>query len=268
MPRQIIRTFGLDKDTVAFAQRVKAGSGTTILPNNLIQLNKFVVGIKRMGLWNQMVCWPMRSIHNAGRGSTVYSLGGLGIFNGTMVNSPSWENIGIKFIIPNRQYIDVTPITQTFNINTTSILAARSDIAAFVVPRLIGTAFSPASELTLWMDTGTNNTYGLQTWSTSVYSEVYFINRQNIGNMQTFGVTFDYNASIVKYLFNNTILQASRTSHNNSPALHIAGGQQPNDHWNGHISYCIRFYSTLTDNIFINVKNLAARTIGTGLNLI
>lgn len=267
MPRQIIRTFGLDKDTVAFAQRVKAGSGTTILPNNLVQLNKFVVGIKRMRLWNQMVCWPMRSIHNAGIGSTVYSLGGLGTFNGTMVNSPTWENIGIKFILPNRQYVDVSPITQTFNTNTTSILAARSDAASFVVPRLIGIVNNPASEITLYMDTGTSNTYGLQTWSTSVYSEVTF-NRQNIGNMQTFGATFDYNQSVVRYLFNNTILQTSRTSHNFQPALHIAGGQGVNDHWNGHISYCIRFYSSLTNNIFLDVKNLAARTIGTGLNLI
>jgi len=102
MPRQIIRTFGLDKDTVAFAQRVRVGSGTTILPNNLIQLNKFVVGIKRMGLWNQMVCWPMRSTQNSGRGSTVYSLGGLGTFNGTLVNSPTWGNNGVNCSIANQ----------------------------------------------------------------------------------------------------------------------------------------------------------------------
>ena len=95
MPRQIIRTFGLDRDTIAFAQRVRAGSGTTILPNNLIQLNKFVVGIKRMGIWNQMVCWPMRSTQNAGRGSTVYSLGGFGTFNGTLINATMWDQRGI-----------------------------------------------------------------------------------------------------------------------------------------------------------------------------
>jgi hypothetical protein len=37
----------------------------------------------------------MRSIHNAGTGSTVYSLGGLGIYNGSLVNSPVWSNKGI-----------------------------------------------------------------------------------------------------------------------------------------------------------------------------
>jgi hypothetical protein len=108
MPRQIIRTFGLDRDTIAFAQRVRVGSGTTILPNNLIQLNKFVVGIKRMGLWNQMVCWPMRSTQNAGRGSTVYSLGGLGTFNGTMINGPTWGNTGVNFTKTSTQFISTT----------------------------------------------------------------------------------------------------------------------------------------------------------------
>ena len=42
-----------------------------------------------------MVCWPMRSIHNAGTGSTIYSLGGLGIYNGILVNSPVWSYKGI-----------------------------------------------------------------------------------------------------------------------------------------------------------------------------
>ena len=92
MPRP--RTFGLDKDTIAFAARVKAGSGRTILPENLKQINKFVIGTKKLGLWNTMVCWPMRSIHNAGTGSTVYSLGGLGTYNGTMTNSPVWNSDG------------------------------------------------------------------------------------------------------------------------------------------------------------------------------
>jgi hypothetical protein len=93
MPRT--RTYGLDNDTLAYAARVKAGSGVTILPENLRQINKFVVGVKRLGLWNSMVCYPMRSIHNAGTGSTVYSLGGLGVYNGTLVNSPSWNEKGI-----------------------------------------------------------------------------------------------------------------------------------------------------------------------------
>lgn len=93
MPRT--RTYGLDIDTIRYAQRVKSGSGATILPEPLKQINKFVVGVKKLGLWNSMVCWPMRSIHNAGTGSTVYSLGGQGVFNGALTNSPMWNSKGI-----------------------------------------------------------------------------------------------------------------------------------------------------------------------------
>ncbi len=95
MPR--IRTYGLDIDTIRFAQRVKQGAGVTILPEPLKQINKFVVGIKKLRLWDSMICWPMRSMHNAGTGSTVYSLGGLTISNGTMVNAPTWGQGGLFF---------------------------------------------------------------------------------------------------------------------------------------------------------------------------
>jgi len=104
MPRT--RTYGLDNDTLAYAARVKAGSGKTILPENLRQINKFVAGMKKLGLWNSMVCYPMRSIHNAGTGSTVYSLGGLGVHNGTLVNTVSWGNLGIFWSI-NNSYLNV-----------------------------------------------------------------------------------------------------------------------------------------------------------------
>jgi hypothetical protein len=59
-------------------------------------INYFVKGIKRLGLWDDMVCWPLRSAQNAGTGSTAYSLGGLGAYNGTLVNGPTWGADGIQ----------------------------------------------------------------------------------------------------------------------------------------------------------------------------
>jgi hypothetical protein len=44
-----------------------------------------------------MVCWPLRSSQNAGTGTTAYSLGGLGTFNGTLVSGPTWGAGGISF---------------------------------------------------------------------------------------------------------------------------------------------------------------------------
>jgi hypothetical protein len=58
----------------------------------------------------------MRSIHNAGTGSTVYSLGGLQISNGTMVNSPVWGDKGIKFGDNSNRHM-TTGITPALNSN-------------------------------------------------------------------------------------------------------------------------------------------------------
>lgn len=111
MPRT--RTYGLDVDTIAYAARVKAGSGVTILPEPLKQLNKFIVGIKKLGLWNSMVCWPMRSIHNAGRGSTLYSLGGLGVLNGTLTNTILWDYNGLLTTSSGNGSVSVTFLSLT-----------------------------------------------------------------------------------------------------------------------------------------------------------
>ena len=61
------------------------------------QISRFVTGIKDLGLYNNMVCWPLRSSQNAGTGTTAYSLGGLGTYNGTLTNGPTWGANGITF---------------------------------------------------------------------------------------------------------------------------------------------------------------------------
>jgi hypothetical protein len=62
-----------------------------------IQISDFVKGIKNLGLYNSMVCWPLRSSQNAGAGTTAYSLGGLGTYNGTLTGGPTWGADGISF---------------------------------------------------------------------------------------------------------------------------------------------------------------------------
>jgi hypothetical protein len=128
MPRT--RTYGLDIDTMRFAQRVKQGSGTTIMPEPLKQINKFVIGIKKLGLWSSMICWPLRNIHNAGTGSTVYSLGGLGTYNGTMINSPTWQQDGILVQSATSSSVDVS----NFPVND---LNAGPNFIAYFTPRNI-----------------------------------------------------------------------------------------------------------------------------------
>lgn len=61
------------------------------------QIRDFAKGVDDLGLWDSMVCWPLRSSQNYGAGLTAFSLGGLGTFNGTLTNGPTWGADGITF---------------------------------------------------------------------------------------------------------------------------------------------------------------------------
>jgi hypothetical protein len=89
-----------DSDVLAFV----TASGAT----DVAGLDAFVKGIKDLGLWDSMVAWPLRSSQNAGTGTTAYSLGGLGIYNGTLVNGPTWGADGILFDAASNTHITTT----------------------------------------------------------------------------------------------------------------------------------------------------------------
>jgi hypothetical protein len=71
------------------------------------QINDFVVGVKNLGLYNNKVAWPLRSTQNATTGTTAYSLGGLGTYDGQLINGPTWGTGGITFDGVD-DYIDTT----------------------------------------------------------------------------------------------------------------------------------------------------------------
>jgi hypothetical protein len=107
MPINLIIRNPLDRDAREFIQR----AGVTDAGGRA-QLNQFVRGIKTLGLWSSMVCWPLRSTQNAGTGTTAYSLGGLGTFNGTLTNGPTWGTDGLTLDGIN-DYVDFAIIPAT-----------------------------------------------------------------------------------------------------------------------------------------------------------
>lgn len=58
-------------------------------------LSAFARGVKALGLWDSMVCWPLRKSQNAGTGTSAYSLGGLASHTGTLTNGPTWGPDGV-----------------------------------------------------------------------------------------------------------------------------------------------------------------------------
>lgn len=100
------KSYGLQNETRQYLRRLYS-YGRELQGADIADLDDFVKGLKQLGLWGNTVCWPMRSIHNVGTGSTVLSLGGIGKFDGTMVNSPTWNLNGVSFT-GNEQSITTT----------------------------------------------------------------------------------------------------------------------------------------------------------------
>ena len=99
-----IRQYTFDIDTKRYLNRVNTYRSLSGLPNitngDAVDIDNFIIGLKDLGLWNTMVCWPLRSQHNIGAGTTVLSLGSLGKSNndGIMLNAFStWGANGITF---------------------------------------------------------------------------------------------------------------------------------------------------------------------------
>ena len=89
-----------------------------------IQISDFVKGVKNLGLYGSMVCWPLRSSQNAGTGTTAYSLGGLGTYNMTLTGGPTWNANGITTDV-NNDYATAS-IPATVNFTGMSIMARTS----------------------------------------------------------------------------------------------------------------------------------------------
>jgi hypothetical protein len=102
-----MRFYDLDIDVKNYAKRiVDAGYKC---PADINSVSDFVKGLKLLNLWGNVILWPLRANQNAGNGTTAYSLGGLGTYNGTLVNGPTWQANGVNFIRANNTHI-TTPL--------------------------------------------------------------------------------------------------------------------------------------------------------------
>ena len=135
-------TYATTYDTDAAAYFATAGV-TDLVSRD--RINNWVIGMKALGLWTGLVCWPMRAGQNASSGTTIYSLGGLGSFPGTLVNSPTVGALGVRF-------------TPSGSAMTTSVSVSASPVSCFMV----GKAYQPQSTNSGVLYTGGINVSGRQ----------------------------------------------------------------------------------------------------------
>lgn len=242
----LARNFDLDAD--AYISR----AGVTD-PTAQTQINDFVVGVKSLGLWNDMVCWPLRSTQNAGSGTTAYSLGGFGTYNGTLVNSPTWGTDGITFTSGSSQKITVP----AFNVSKTDLILATCQAATSGNLRTIEITPASGSFSGIWAGFGGNyfwdcnssaNTLNRQSGGGPVPTSRIFTH----GIASASGATFFVNGSSI---LSNAV---SSTGRNVSVfVINENGG-------NGNISFAM-FSQSITGNA--SLYNLYKTTLGTGLGL-
>jgi hypothetical protein len=255
----------LDADAAAFA----AASGAT----DVAALSAFVKGVKALGLWNSMVCWPLRSSQNAGTGTTAYSLGGLGTYNGTLVNGPSWGTSGITFANASSQYV---------SLGGTQIIGGNSDYTLMGVAQLTDVAAANLAVLSLGNNRG-GFVGAASNGSTQIRNAQWTVAAGFVGAQLANGPTTSMFAGLASgdatnaknYINSGTPYSTLTADYrvNPSPAfLPIIGafnnaGASIISHWNGLIAASAMWNVKLTDAQVASVLSLYKSTLGTGLSL-
>ena len=90
------KSYGLQNETRQYLRRLYA-YGKELAGTDVNDVDNFIKGLKQLNLWQNIVCWPMRSIHNIGTGSRVLSMGGLSNVSsyGILMGSVTWGATGL-----------------------------------------------------------------------------------------------------------------------------------------------------------------------------
>lgn len=227
------------------------------------QLSDFVKGVKALGLWANMVCWPMRASQNAGTGSTVYSLGGLGTFSGTLVNGPTWGD-GITFVDSSGQYVStglIVPSTALTlfgsGVRTTSGSSGDDNFmgqlvgnATFALRYRLATT-RPASQVVI----GGNST------STGA-SGTFFTNN----SPQYWASTHD-GTTLATYQGGSLTSSVSASGLKDAANAGLTIAASNTGAWNGVIHFAAIFYVAMDNTQLTALGSLYKSTLGQGLGL-
>jgi len=245
------RYYDIDVDAKAYANRIVKAGGR--IPSDIGSVSDFIKKLKINGLWIDLVdCWLMRSIHNIGAGTTLYSLKN-NKFNGILTNGPIWQANGINFDGTN-DYIAV-PFTDKSGY-TSHNFGAIASLSSVATTRIAVQAGGPwigvkgATQLLTVSDDGADTYLGAYTNNT-----FFAANYDKSGS--------SYNA----YRAGALIGTASTAVVLNSSPLLIGAYTTSMLFWSGTISFVHLFNKSLTVTENLSLYNLCKSTLGKGLNL-
>lgn len=268
------RTYGIDPDVLSYINKISTNFGIFLLPKYVKDINTFVKGVKNLGLWNNMICWPLRSYQNIGTGTVVYSFGGLKEVNGTMINSPSWSNDGIIFN---------DSLNQRISLND-QILSEGSDYTIFGVQRFyVPSAIQNKSSISLGNSrgglVGAEGLSGIRlryaNWDYELSSPGAVLSNVSDTSLNFIGALIGWNGGSLmiggRSIFNTkntgnwTISPA--TTFSTIGAHHISGATY-NSPWNGSIAFSMILNSAISFDLYITLYELYKKTLGKGLLLV
>jgi len=259
--RQVIKPTA-DLDAVAYIGKVGI---TDVVAQNAI--NDFVLGVKNLGLWSNMVSWPLRSTQNAGTGTTAYSLGGLGTFNGTLIGGSSWGTSGIV-------------LDGTSGAMTTNYIQPNGNASFSFVGKMSTTVTQ--GHIVYSMDDLTNRRMNL--YFSEVYSQknnfegnlsgayAQRISIDNTANQDFQCIQASHDGASFYAQANANAIQStagSGTMQGTGPSLVLgrrSSTTAPN-YMNGIIAFAYAIQSSSINSNFANFYNLYKTTLGTGLGL-
>jgi hypothetical protein len=211
----------------------------------------FAQGIDRLGLWNSMVCWPLRRSQNAGGGTTAFSLGGLGQFNGTLVNAPTWGADGVSGFLQNSSRRIETSVGYNFSTQNSIFACARKTAGGDL--RLVG----QSNETPLFVGT----------------TDIRYFNGATAGGTATHPGTnvrstysHAFGSSTVVGIVNGGTPVSSAYSPNNLAMQFFIGQGGPNG-WVGDISFFAYFSQQIATSAHSQLHSLYRQTLGLGLGL-
>jgi hypothetical protein len=125
------KSYGLQNETRQYLRRLYA-YGRELNPSDVADIDNFIKGLKQLNLWQNSICFLMRSQHNIGTGNTILSLGGEQNVIGSLVNSPTWGSNGITFSGTNYISALLRKTIQTSEVSIASVAFSDNPMPGFV----------------------------------------------------------------------------------------------------------------------------------------
>lgn len=277
------RTYGIDPDVLAYNARIVSAGNQGLNPVGMRQVNQFVIGLKKLKLWDLAPNIFLLSSHqNAGAGRTLYGLkpNNDGTFKTSANTSVEWSTNGINFYnVPNfagDAFIECPPL-QVYSGNVTYFAIGKGNGTNQAV--YFGTQSDRADgnrSMRLWVDavfSSTEITYGSANDQSSnaqvkagpfnsVSYTVYYDPATTNGFLKVYKngnlVTTTATAAMTLPVFTTS------TTYPAPDKLKLGGYAYQSD---TKLHFFGAFYKTLSDQEHKDLNNLIKSTVGEGLGL-